>query len=121
MTHHDTGLNQDLLTSVIGLIYDTIDNPDYWPELVNTLEIICIDKQHLNNNEALFDSHFQRALNFNQRLQYLEQNTQIASSIINRLPVGIITTEYDATIKTINTYAEELLQQKKHCLLKTIK
>ena len=118
MTHHDTGLNQDVLTSVIGLIYDTVDNPDYWPELVNTLEIICIDKQHLKNNETLFDSHFQRALNFNQRLQHLEQNTQIASSIINRLPIGIIATEYDATIKTINTYAEELLQQKKALFIK---
>jgi len=113
MPHHETALNQELLVSVIGLIYDTVDNPDCWPELVNALENICIDKQHIQNNESLFDAHFQRALNISHRLQHLEQNTQVAASIINRLPVGIITIENDMTIKTINTHAKALLEQKK--------
>jgi len=111
---------QESFSDLIGLIYDSAQNPELWPELlqkidelINPADEFCPDTGSIYANKtelALLRPHFQRALQLNRKLYNLKNERDAVSNILDRLPIGVILVDEHLTPVAINRHAEKIIR-----------
>lgn len=112
---------QEDISNLIGLIYDSAQNPELWPELLQQIDglVSAIEpstatdaSSAASERESRLDilyPHFQRALKLNKKLYDLKSERDAVSSILDRLPIGVILVDKNMTSVAINRYAEKIV------------
>lgn len=126
---------QHISHDLIGLIYETAQDPNLWPVLLDGLSAVIHDKeqpaiaassadnqdhfsqlattleQHILDNELAQTllPHFHRALNINRQLAEYKAERDIANNVLEKLPLGVMLVTADGTITNMNRQAEKIL------------
>ena len=112
---------QSRYSNLIGLIYDSAEQPELWPKLLEQLDMLIQDFAppdsqsevavvHEKESEfAILRPHFQRALQLNRTLHDLKSERDAVTNILDRLPVGVILVDEMLSPVAINTHAQNIV------------
>jgi len=118
------------LSDTIGLIYDSANRPELWPELLAKLDKLAVANEHPSNNGLtalipeektytyLLRKHFKRALMMNRRLHGLQLERDAMTDILDRLPIGVILVDINQMPVAINQRARDFIESKNILLIK---
>ncbi len=118
------------LHELIGLIYETAEDPGLWPLLLSGLMAALPNDDAPSKTPATLDvepadmlarlagdelaetliPHFQRALRLNRRLAETTQQRERAMAILEHLPLSVILASETAEVKFMNGRARALLE-----------
>ena len=118
------------LHELIGLIYETAEDPGLWPLLLSGLMAALPNDDAPSKTPATLDvepadmlarlagdelaetliPHFQRALRLNRRLAETTQQRERAMAILEHLPLSVILATETAEVKFMNGRARALLE-----------
>jgi len=109
------------ISDLIGLIYDSAQNPELWPELLHQFDGLINETNHsilADPDTATAESelrlrvlhpHFKRALTLNKKLYALKSERAAISGILDRLPIGVILVDRNMAPVAINRHAEKII------------
>jgi len=105
-------------SKLIGMIYDTAQNHNLWPELLAHIETYfiglhsqrAISAELQEKQSQSLESHFTRAIKINQHISTLEARNNTFNQILNRLPIGIIIATSNAEVVASNNRAQTVLK-----------
>ena len=112
---------QSRYSSLIGLIYDSAEQPELWPELLEQLNSLIEELTPADSRSgvavvdekeaelAILRPHFQRALQLNRTLHDLKSELDAITSILDRLPVGVILVDENLSPVAINRHAQNII------------
>ncbi len=104
-------------SKLVELIYDTAQTPMLWPELFQSIDehkAAFLDEPKGENLKYL-EAHLNKAIKIHSYINALENKSDTADHIINRLPMGVIIVSQDAKIIALNQRAQDYLDSKE-CL-----
>jgi len=111
---------QAALLDIIGLIYDTPNNPNLWPELLESLDALALShtagSDSTTDNDAsheyisLLLPHFHRAITIDNEADNQYEKTAALSNILDQLPLGVILVNATNTPVTLNSRAHDFLK-----------
>ena len=115
-----TGTVESELVTLIGLIYESTNAPDRWPELFNELDAYLAASQSLTQvngeyvvveslEQNLLYPHLQQALSLNQKIHSAQQELNSTLAILNKLPLGIILIDEQLNILSTNAHSQAFL------------
>ncbi|GEM_PF-2233794 len=123
--------DQKQLSEIIGLIYDSAQSPELWPQLLSILDTtlgLPLDVQKDQENEVVSENkaktqilkpHFRRAIEFNHRFNALENERNAVADVLDRLPIGIILTDENCTVTAMNQHAQNILNENDELTIKS--
>jgi len=114
------------VSELIGLIYETAEDPELWPTLLAGLAgvveasegaavkaLVSIEEgaEGRADGEMLDEllPHFERALRLHGRLAESRRRQRAVLGILDRLPLGILSVDEDLRVHAMNRQAETLL------------
>lgn len=111
---------QENFSDLIGLIYDSAQNPELWPKLLQKIDLLINATEEQSSDPltvsakdselAILRPHFQRALQLNRKLYDLKNERDAVSSVLDRLPIGVILVDEELIPAAINRHAEKILR-----------
>ena len=112
---------QEEISDIIGLIYDAAQDPLLWPQLLheldkisdnNALPLVNKSRSVIKKEFPEFDylkSHFKRAFDLNRKIFELESERDAISSILDRLPIGVVIIDDKHSPIAINQHAQSII------------
>jgi len=101
-------------SALIGLIYDTANDPMRWPDLLEAMTE-CAEASAdgmaflpLDEMEALLRSHFDSAQQMHEQREALNFHNKITHELLDRLPFGVVVTDAHAQVLASNRRAQQL-------------
>ncbi len=113
---------QSKFSALIGLIYDSANNPELWPELLSNLDTLLETDATLTKNGgvyvltdeqpqiSLLREHFKRALSLNNKIFRLNSELNAVSGILDRLPIGVILINTEKNPVAMNHHARTVIK-----------
>lgn len=116
------------LHNLIGLIYESAIDESLWPELLDQLsshvDLSSIDERLPyveSSKEAgvrdILISHFRRATGMNQKLAQVQGERSAATSVLDRLPVGILFAKEGGEVSFANVRARAIFESNDNLFL----
>lgn len=118
--------------SFVDLIYEIAPESRYWANIVSDLETIALEnfksiaeknnqfasplpvdritKQEKKTLQAILP-HLQRVLSIQKKLVHLEQQKELATSLLESMPIGVIIVNSENEIVSFNRVADRMLQK----------
>ena len=117
MSVDDTKLHE-----VIALIYEAAADPDLWPNLLDqmadhvTLELALGNDTEESLSEGagirnVLTKHFKRATQINKKIVRLNEHLEASTSILDRLPLGVLYVESGGNVVFANQRARIVFDQ----------
>ncbi len=104
-------------SKLVELIYDTAQTPMLWPELFQSIDEHKRAFSDEPQGESLkhLEPHLNKAIKIHSYINALENKSDTADHIINRLPMGVVIVSQDAKIIALNQRAQDYLDSEE-CL-----
>jgi len=115
------------LNTLIEQVYEAVLNPALWPQLLdqmgsylNAASSRVGDEPIVLNDDAhnTLESHFKRALKIQKKVSRLESMAQTFSSVLNRLPIGILLVRRNASLVASNQLADDVIHSGEHLFIR---